>query len=113
MAPRGEERETGVGVIVVRGGDVLFGLRRGAHGGGSWSLPGGHLDGGESVETCALRELSEEAGVEAINPRVVADTEDRTSCCCAVSESWRLSRGVALPDAVRPGRLGRRRADRP
>jgi MOSC domain-containing protein YiiM/ADP-ribose pyrophosphatase YjhB (NUDIX family) len=76
MAPRGEERETGVGVIVVRGGDVLFGLRRGAHGGGSWSLPGGHLDGGESVETCALRELSEEAGVEAINPRVVADTED-------------------------------------
>jgi MOSC domain-containing protein YiiM len=66
----------GVGVIVVRGGDVLFGMRRGAHGAGSWSFPGGHLDGDESVETCAIRELREEAGIEVITPRVVAETED-------------------------------------
>jgi MOSC domain-containing protein YiiM/ADP-ribose pyrophosphatase YjhB (NUDIX family) len=63
-------------VIVVRGDHVLFGMRRGAHGAGSWSFPGGHLDGDESVEACALRELHEEAGVEAINARVVAETED-------------------------------------
>jgi 8-oxo-dGTP diphosphatase len=66
----------GVGVIVVRGGDILFGLRRGAHGGGTWSFPGGHLDGDEQVEACALRELSEETGLEAVNPRVVAETND-------------------------------------
>jgi 8-oxo-dGTP pyrophosphatase MutT (NUDIX family)/MOSC domain-containing protein YiiM len=71
-----ELRSIGVGVIVVRGEDALFGLRRGAHGASSWSFPGGHLDGAESVEACALRELHEEAGVEAINPRVVAETED-------------------------------------
>jgi 8-oxo-dGTP diphosphatase len=59
----------GVGVIVGRGDDVLFGLRRGAHGAGTWSFPGSHVEGGESAEACALRELAEETGLEAVNPR--------------------------------------------
>jgi 8-oxo-dGTP diphosphatase len=63
-------------VIVVRGGDVLFGLRRGSHGAGTWSFPGGHLEDGESAEACALRELEEETGVEADNPRLVAESDD-------------------------------------
>jgi 8-oxo-dGTP diphosphatase len=71
---RGES--VGVGVIVVRGGDVLFGLRRGAHGAGSWSFPGGHVDDGESAEACALRELEEETGLRAVNPRRVGESED-------------------------------------
>jgi ADP-ribose pyrophosphatase YjhB (NUDIX family)/MOSC domain-containing protein YiiM len=66
----------GVGVIVVRGDDVLLGLRRGGHGAGSWAFPGGHLDAGESIEGCGLRELREETGVEAVDPRVVAESED-------------------------------------
>jgi 8-oxo-dGTP diphosphatase len=66
----------GVGVIVVRGCEILFGLRRGAHGAGTWSLPGGHLDDGETAAACALRELYAELGLEAANPRVVAETED-------------------------------------
>jgi 8-oxo-dGTP pyrophosphatase MutT (NUDIX family) len=71
-----KRQSIGVGVIVVRGNGVLYGLRRGEHGAGCWSFPGGHLDGDESVEACALRELHEEAGLEAINSRVVAETED-------------------------------------
>jgi 8-oxo-dGTP diphosphatase len=66
----------GVGVIVVRGDEVLFGLRRGAHGAGTWSFPGGHVDDGESAEIAALRELHEETGLEAANARVVAETLD-------------------------------------
>jgi ADP-ribose pyrophosphatase YjhB (NUDIX family) len=66
----------GVGVIVVRREAVLFGLRCGAHGAGTWSFPGGHVAAGESLEACALRELEEETGLRAFNPSLVGQSED-------------------------------------
>jgi 8-oxo-dGTP diphosphatase len=54
----------GVGVIVMRRGLVLLGQRQGAHGDGTWALPGGHLEFGETVEDCARREVAEETGLE-------------------------------------------------
>jgi 8-oxo-dGTP diphosphatase len=58
MRPR-----VGVGVFVVRDGKVLLMRRTGAHGAGTWSPPGGHLDFGESPEVCAAREVMEEVGL--------------------------------------------------
>ena len=66
----------GVGVIVVRHEQVLFGLRCGAHGAGSWSFPGGHVEEGERPEATALRELEEETGLRAANPCVVGESDD-------------------------------------
>ena len=54
----------GVGVIVLRNGLVLLGERIGSHGSGTWALPGGHLEFGETVEHCAAREVREETGLE-------------------------------------------------
>lgn len=57
--------KVGVGVIVFRGGKVLMGLRRGAHGDGTWCFPGGHLGYGETPEKCGAREMMEETGIQA------------------------------------------------
>lgn len=53
----------GIAVLIRRGGRVLLGLRKKGHAGGMWGCPGGHLEGGESFETCALRETEEETGI--------------------------------------------------
>jgi len=53
----------GVAVLVRRGDAFLIGRRKGSHGAGTWSVPGGHLELGETVEACAQRELKEECGI--------------------------------------------------
>lgn len=54
-----------VGVVCLRGDEVLL-IRRGTPPRlGQWSLPGGRLEWGETLETAALRELKEETGVDA------------------------------------------------
>ncbi|MEM1178009.1 MAG: NUDIX hydrolase [Acidobacteriota bacterium] len=66
----------GVGVLIVRRDQVLVGRRRGAHGEGTWALPGGNLDAGESVADCARRELLEETGLAADGIEHAAFTDD-------------------------------------
>ncbi|MGI8480342.1 MAG: nucleotide triphosphate diphosphatase NUDT15 [Gaiellaceae bacterium] len=66
----------GVGCIVRRGDDLLLVRRRGAHGEGTWSSPGGNLDFGEEPAACAARESEEETGVEVGTPRFVGLTND-------------------------------------
>jgi ADP-ribose pyrophosphatase YjhB (NUDIX family)/catechol 2,3-dioxygenase-like lactoylglutathione lyase family enzyme len=63
MTDPSPQPRVGVGVFVLRDGLVLLGLRRGAHGAGTWALPGGHLEFGETVEHCAVREVLEETGL--------------------------------------------------
>src|SRR5882757_1917122 len=54
-----------VGVVCLRGGEVLL-IRRGTPPmQGAWSLPGGRIEWGERAAAAALRELMEETGVEA------------------------------------------------
>jgi 8-oxo-dGTP diphosphatase len=54
----------GVGVLVMKDGQLLLGRRRNAHGAGEYASPGGHLEHLESFEACARREVREETGLE-------------------------------------------------
>lgn len=53
----------GVGTVVFKGDDVLLIRRARDPGAGTWSLPGGKQELGETVAACAHREVLEETGV--------------------------------------------------
>lgn len=63
----------GFGIAVIRDGKVLLGRRHEdpakadseLHGEGTWTMPGGKLEFGETFEAGAARELAEETGLAA------------------------------------------------
>lgn len=62
----------GVAAVVHRGDRFLL-IRRGKLPSlGLWAFPGGSIEGGEAIVTAARRELAEETGVTAAEPRVLA-----------------------------------------
>ena len=62
--PRRPGPVAGVSAVVVRDGKVLL-VKRVNPPVGLWSLPGGHVELGETLRQAALRELAEETGIEA------------------------------------------------
>lgn len=65
----------GIGIAVLRSDAVLLVRRGKAPNAGSWSLPGGAQELGETAETAARRELLEEAGLE-VGPLLLAANVD-------------------------------------
>lgn len=61
----------GVGVVVLKGDEVLL-IRRGRPPKqGEWSIPGGRQEFGETVRACGLREVREETGITAGNLKLI------------------------------------------
>ena len=62
----------GIGIMILRDGKILLGKRHddpekadsALHGEGTWSMPGGKLDFGETPHEGAKREAEEETGLE-------------------------------------------------
>lgn len=66
----------GVGVIIMRGDQVLLGKRKSSHGQGEWAFPGGHPGSGEFVLDTARREAYEETGLTLAHLKLGPYTED-------------------------------------
>lgn len=67
----------GVGVFIYNSeGEILLGKRKGAHGSGEWSLPGGHFEINESFLQCCAREVKEETDLDIHDVEKLGFTND-------------------------------------
>ncbi len=67
----------GIGVLIFNSkNQLLLGKRKSAHGQFSYGPPGGHLEFGESIEQCAIREAKEEVGLVIDDLEFIAITND-------------------------------------
>ena len=71
-----QKPQVGTAMIITKDDKVLLMKRKGPHGQGTWSTPGGHLDFGETLEGCAAREAKEEVGIEVVDVHFRAVTND-------------------------------------
>jgi ADP-ribose pyrophosphatase YjhB (NUDIX family) len=61
----------GVGAVIIRHGKILLERRKNEPGKGKWSIPGGVVELGESLEETAIREIREETNLEVEEPMLV------------------------------------------
>ena len=66
----------GVGAVIVYEGKILLEKRKNAPGKGKWSVPGGLVELGESIEQAVIREVKEETGLEVEEPRLIDVVDD-------------------------------------
>jgi 8-oxo-dGTP diphosphatase len=79
----------GVGVMILKDNKVLLGKRHddpqkadsALHGEGTWTMPGGKIDFGETFEEAATREVMEETGIKINQDKLkfISITNDRVS----------------------------------
>ncbi|HZI04517.1 MAG TPA: NUDIX domain-containing protein [Archangium sp.] len=75
MSQKTEHPSVGLGVIIQRGERILLGQRKGWQE-GFYCIPGGLLETGETFEEGAIREVREETGLELMDPKVIALTNN-------------------------------------
>jgi 8-oxo-dGTP diphosphatase len=61
----------GVGAVILNGDKILLEQRKNEPSKGKWSVPGGLVELGESMEDAVVREVKEETGLDVYEPRLV------------------------------------------
>ncbi|MFC1663055.1 NUDIX hydrolase [Patescibacteria group bacterium] len=102
----------GVGIMIMRDNKVLLGQRHhdrkkaGSrfHAEGTWTLPGGKVDYGETLEMSAIREIAEETGlrVDKKQLKLVSLSDDRAPEAHFVSVGFLIDDFVGEPEVLEP-----------
>jgi 8-oxo-dGTP diphosphatase len=66
----------GVGAVIVNGGRLLLEKRKNEPSRGKWTIPGGLVELGETLEHAVVREAEEETCLEVKNPRLLDVVEN-------------------------------------
>ena len=61
----------GVGVVIISNAKILLEKRKSEPGKGKWSIPGGLVELGETIEQTVIREVKEETSLEVESPELV------------------------------------------
>lgn len=95
-----------VGAIVLEKGLLLLVRRNKEPGRGSWTLPGGHVEWGESMREAVAREVREEAGVDidvegvaGIAERIIPDDDGAVVFHFVIVNYWAGARELPEPRA--------------
>ena len=98
----------GIGIIIVnQQGQILIGKRKNSHA-PYYSIPGGHMELGETFSQCAIREVEEETGLTIYKPQVIAVTNNLAT----YSESGKHYISVALLTTEFSGELTLKEPDK-
>lgn len=96
----------GVGGVIFRDRSVLLALRGREPGKGQWSLPGGAVELGESLQEALKREIWEEAslrieigGLVRVLERIIRDPDGRVRFHYVIADYW----GRAVSGELRAG----------
>ena len=73
-----EHPMVGVGAIIVQNGKILIVRRSSEPGKGKWSVPGGLVELGETVEQAVVREVREECGLDVEVDRLIDVVDSMT-----------------------------------
>ena len=113
MSEPNKKMGVGIGIMILKDGKVLLGKRNEdpekadslLHGEGTWTLPGGKLEFGESFEQGAKREIEEETGLKANKLEVICVTNDIVSDAHFVTVGLLCTEFEGEPAAMEPDEI--------
>lgn len=103
----------GFGVLFVRDGKILLGHRHSdptkadsaLHGAGTWIMPGGKLDFGETFEAGAVREVKEETGMDLKKCEAICINNDRVADAHFITVGMQAKIWTGEPQVLEPDEI--------